>query len=115
MVNSIPQRGEVWMLELDPTRGHEQAGTRPALVLSFDRFNRSPSQLVFVCPITSRNRAINSHVLVEPPEGGLTMTSDIMTEQMRSVSQERLIRKMGVVSDETMREVEDKIRLLLGL
>ena len=110
-----PKRGEVWLLDFDPIIGHEQAGIRPGIVLSMDRFNRGPSSLMFVCPLTSRSRNLSFHLPVEPPEGGLTMTSYIMTDNLRSVSQERIIRRMGIVSDETMEEVEDKVRILLGL
>jgi len=115
MLSTPPKRGEIWMADLDPTRGHEQSGIRPVVILSVDRFNRSAATLVFVCPITSRNRNINSRVQIDPPEGGLTLTSYILTEQLRSITQERLIRKLGSISDETMEEVEDKVRILLGL
>ena len=42
---SRPQRGEVWRADLDPVRGHEQAGTRPILIISDDIFNNSPAQI----------------------------------------------------------------------
>lgn len=103
------------MMDFDPTVGHEQAGTRPAVILSINRFNRGSSDLVFACPLTSRHRNLSFYVPVEPPEGGLTTTSYVMTDNLRSSSQERLIRKLGVVSDETTREIEDKVRILLGL
>jgi mRNA-degrading endonuclease toxin of MazEF toxin-antitoxin module len=48
----------VWLVELDPVEGHEQAGRRPALVLSVDAFNASPAELVTVLPITSKVRAL---------------------------------------------------------
>ena len=51
---TAPQRGEIWMVDLDPTRGHEQAGMRPALVVSTDIFNASPAEMVTVLPTTSR-------------------------------------------------------------
>src|SRR5204862_2444879 len=53
-----PIRGEVWMLNFDPTRGHEQAGTRPALIISVDVFNAGPADLVIVLPITSRSKRV---------------------------------------------------------
>ena len=43
-----PARGEVWSVDLDPVRGHEQAGTRPALVVSVDEFNEGPADLVVI-------------------------------------------------------------------
>src|SRR5438128_11466126 len=48
-----PIRGEVWLIDLNPVRGHEQAGRRPALVVSDDLFNQGPAGLVIVLPITS--------------------------------------------------------------
>jgi mRNA interferase MazF len=111
----IPRRGEIWLLDFDPTRGHEQAGTRPALVLSVDRFNAGSANLVIVCPISSKNRSIRSHVVVEPPDGGLAMTSYIMTEHVRSVSRDRLVRRFGTLPTEALEAVEERLRILVGL
>lgn len=110
-----PLRGEIWLLDLSPTIGHEQSALRPALVISEDIFNSGPAGLVITCPITSKNRQIRAHLEVLPPEGGLAMPSYIMTEQVRTVSKNRLIRKTGRVSVATMEEVEDKLRIIVGL
>lgn len=110
-----PLRGEVWMINFDPTRGHEQAGTRPTLILSVDVFNAGPARLVVVLPITSRSKGVRSHVAVQPPEGGLSAISYIKCEDVRSVARERLHRRLGEISAKTMAEVEDKLRILLGL
>jgi mRNA interferase MazF len=113
--SQAPRRGEVWLLDFDPTKGHEQAGKRPALVLSVDLFNSGPAGLVIVCPITSRNRHIRSHVEIAPPEGGLHVTSYVMAEHIRSVSSERLVHRLGVVGATLVEAVEDRIRILLSL
>ncbi len=110
-----PLRGEIWMLNLDPTRGREQAGTRPALVISADLFNAGPTHLVIVLPITSRFKGARSHVAVPPDEGGLSVASYIKCEDVRSVSRERLYRRMGVVSSATLTEAENTLRILLNL
>ncbi len=110
-----PLRGEIWLLDFDPTRGREQAGTRPALVLSVDLFNSGPASLVIVCPVTSRNRKIRSHVEIIPPEGGLVVTSYILSEHIRSVTKDRLVRRLGSVSTATVEAVEERLRILLGL
>ena len=110
-----PRRGEIWMVDLDPTRGHEQAGRRPALVLSATMFNQGPAGLVVVLPITSKDKRIPLHVRVTPPEGGLQSASFIKCEDIRSVAAERLTRRWGEVSAETLREVEDRLRILLEL
>lgn len=112
---AAPARGEVWLLDLNPTRGREQAGTRPALVLSVDGFNQGPADLIVVLPITSKAKGIPFHVLVEPPEGGLCVTSFVKCEDIRSVSRERFLQRYGVVSAETLAAVADRVRILLDL
>lgn len=62
-----PSRGEVWMVDLDPTKGHEQAGRRPGLVVSVDLFNHGPADLVVLVPITSKAKGIPFHVEVNQP------------------------------------------------
>ena len=110
-----PLRGEVWLADLDPVRGHEQAGSRPALVISDDLFNQGPADLIIVIPITGARRGIPSHVRVKPPEGGLKKESYIMSEAIRSVAKSRLSRKLGQVSGRTILEAEDCLRILLNL
>ncbi len=110
-----PSRGEIWQVALDPTRGHEQAGQRPALVVSVDTFNYGPAGLVVVLPITSRHRGVPLHVQVSPPEGGLKRPSVILCDHIRSVATERLVRRLGTVSTATLTQVEDRLRILLGL
>jgi mRNA interferase MazF len=110
-----PARSEVWLVNLDPTKGREQAGRRPALILSVDQFNHGPAELVVVIPITSKAKGIPFHVSVNPPEGGLSQLSFIKCEDVRSISKERLIQRLGVVVDQTMDEVGDRVRILLGL
>ena len=109
------KRGEIWMANLSPTIGREQAGLRPVLIPSNDYFNQGFAQLVFAIPITSKDKKIRSHIAVFPPEGGLNLPSFIMCEAMRSVSKERLIKKLGIISSKTMEAVEDNLRILLDL
>jgi mRNA interferase MazF len=110
-----PSRGEVWMVDLNPTRGHEQTGRRPALILSVDPFNQGPAGLAVVLPITSQAKGIPFHVKVMPPEGGLDRESYVKCEDIRSISRERLIRRAGAVSPQTLHAVEDRLRILLNL
>jgi mRNA interferase MazF len=110
-----PSRGEVWLVDFDPTRGHEQAGRRPAVVLSADALNHSHAGLLIVLPVTSKAKQIRSHVKVAPPEGGFKTASYIKCEDIRSVAAERLVRRWGRVSPQTMRAVEQTVRILLEL
>lgn len=115
MTVSRPDRGDVWRVDLDPVRGHEQAGKRPALVISVDALNHSAAELAVVLPITSRDKGIRSHVRVPAQEGGLDRTSYVKCEDVRSVSVARMETRLGTVRAETLRAVEDRLRLLLGL
>lgn len=112
---SQPLRGEIWLATLDPTVGREQAGTRPALIISDDLFNQSHAELVVVLPITSKSKSIRSHVPVSPPEGGLQVASYIKCEDVRSISIQRFRRRLGKVSAKTMNEVEHRLRIILAL
>jgi mRNA interferase MazF len=112
---SEPSRGEIWLVDFDPTIGHEQAGLRPALVVSVDLLNHGPAGLAIVIPVTSRSKKIPIHVAIDPPEGGLTLTSYIKCEDIRSVSRERFGRKCGAISVQTMSLVQDKLSIILAL
>lgn len=115
MVQRQPSRGEIWFVDLNPVRGHEQAGKRPALVVSVDLFNSGPAGLVVVLPITTKDKGIPFHMEIYPPEGGLPEKSFIKCEDIRSISKERLLSLAGAVSLLTMAAVEDRIRILLNL
>jgi mRNA interferase MazF len=110
------RRGEVWLVKFDPVEGHEQAGVRPALVLSVDSFNASRAELVTALPLTSKPRPNNPfRVEVRPPEGGLSIVSYVIGEQMRTISTRRLVKPLGTIAGATMSKVADVVRVLLGL
>lgn len=108
-------RGEIWLADLNPIRGHEQAGRRPVLIVSVDPFNQSRADLVVVIPITSTLRNIPWHIVIRPPEGGLTNPSALLCEAVRSISKERLLTRWGAATPATLALVEDRLRMLMGL
>lgn len=112
---SAPSRGEIWLVDLNPTRGREQSGRRPALVISEDLFNHGPAGLVVVLPVTSTVRAIPTHVQISAPEGGLRNDSAVVCDAIRSISRERLSARWGAVSETTLARIEDVLRILLRL
>jgi mRNA interferase MazF len=110
------RRGEVWLADLNPTRGREQTGQRPILIVSADPFNQSPAGLVIAVPFTTRERGIPTHIEVRPPDGGLHDVSYAMCEQLRTLAADRLAsRPFGSVSSAVLHAVEDRLRLLLAL
>jgi mRNA interferase MazF len=113
---SLPNRGEIWLADLNPTRGHEQAGARPVLIISTNMLNHGPADLVFMLPLTRTDRRIPIHVPIDPPEGGVSARSYILCDAVRSIARERLgSRAWGSVSSSTLRKVEDTLRILMDL
>jgi mRNA interferase MazF len=103
-------------VRLDPVVGSEQAGERPALVISPDLINeRSP--VILIAAITSQKteRVYPFEALLDPPDGGLAVRSKVMLTHMRSVDKERLIGRYGKVSEKTMQRVEDALKIAAGL
>ncbi|MEW6624084.1 MAG: type II toxin-antitoxin system PemK/MazF family toxin [Bacillota bacterium] len=110
-----PSRGDVWQVSLNPVRGHEQAGRRPCLIISVDLFNHGPAGLVIIIPITTKYKGIPFHVEISPQEGGLKEKSYIKCEDVRSISLERLIERLGTVPEEKLAAVEERLKILMGL
>lgn len=110
-----PTRGEIWMADLNPVIGREQADVRPVVILSVAAFNQSGAELVIVLPLTSKDKGYPQHIAVSPPEGGLSVRSFIKCEDVRSISKEQLRELRGSVSLLTLQMVEDRVRLLIGL
>ncbi len=110
-----PSRGQVWQANLSPTKGPETHGTRPCLIITVDRFNHGPADLIVVLPLTTRDKGIPFHVLVNPPEGGLSKRSFIRCEEIRCISKQRLVEYMGDIAASSLEEVSDYVRILLAL
>jgi mRNA interferase MazF len=114
-MDRTPNRGEVWYANLGETVGHEQGGTRPALIISTSRFNRGASRLVIVVPFTSTIRDHPLRITVTPPEAGLRIRCQIQTDQLRAIAMDRLDRKLGKVRELTLALVENRVRDILDL
>jgi mRNA interferase MazF len=110
-----PSRGEIWLVDLNPVRGHEKSGRRPGLVISVNGLNYGAAGLVVIIPITTKAKGIPFHVEVSSYEGGLEHTSFIKCEDLRSISKDRLVSKFGKIEEDTLANVEDRLRILLGL
>ncbi len=112
----FPRRGDVYHAELDPVRGSEQGGRRPCLVIQNDIGNEH-SPVTIVTAISSRHlsRAYPTDVTIGAGEGGLPIPSRAILNQIRTVDKQRLGRRLGHLSDERMAEVDQAIRVSLGL
>ncbi len=111
-----PRRGEVYLVNFDPTIGREIKKTRPALILQNDIANRW-SPITIVAAITSRFIVplYPTEVLVKTPEGGLETDSVVLTNQIRSIDRARLMRKIGTLKPATTEAVNRALQISLGL
>ncbi len=116
MARPFPRRGELWLVDLEPVRGHEQGRTRPALVVSDDIFNGGPAGVVIVVPVTTkRTYRIPTHLPLDPPDGGLTRPSHLLCDQVRTISTERLLSRIGALPARTVQHAVSIIADLIGV
>ena len=97
--------GAVVWVELDPVRGHEQSGRRPAVVISTDAYNDSIPHLAVVLPVTSRDRGLPHHVRLEGPSLTLNYASYAMTEQPRAIDRQRVAGLAGEIDTPTLEAI----------
>lgn len=111
-----PKRGEVYLVNFDPTIGAEIQKTRPAIVLQNDVANRW-SPITIVAAITSHfeESLYPTEVLVNTHEGGLTVDSVVLLNQIRSIDKRRLVRRLGTLKQNTMTQVDRALMISFGL
>ncbi|GHU59993.1 mRNA interferase [Spirochaetia bacterium] len=109
-------RGEIWLIELDPTVGAEMRKTRPALVISDNAIGKLPLRVVV--PLTGWKEHFQSWpwlVRIESgAENGLGKASAADCFQIRSVSVDRMVNRLGVVEPEIVAQVQAAIELVIG-
>lgn len=113
-------RGEIRLVHLDPVQAGEADKRRPAVIVSNDGANATSARLrrgvVTVVPVTSNvERVYPFQVLLPKAESGLDRASKAQAEQVRSVSVERVAERLGSVPPRLMLDVDDALRLHLGL
>jgi mRNA interferase MazF len=111
-----PLRGEIYLVSFNPTIGAEIQKTRPATILQNDIANEY-SPMTIVPTITSQfeDKLYPTEVLIQPPEGGLTINSVVLLNQIRSLDKKRLVKRLGKLTDETMMLIDRAIQISLGL
>jgi mRNA interferase MazF len=109
-------RGDIIRVVLDPVRGHEQAGIRPAVILSPLLIN-TYSSTILVATLTSKrlDLIVPVEVLIEAPEGGLKLDSKVLIMQTRSIDKSRIIGAYGSLTEATMKRVDKAIAIATGI
>ena len=120
----MTSRGQIYFVNLEPTRGREQAGRRPVLVVSADAINRQPLVVTVVVGTRSANvaRDYPTNVRVSARETGLPSDTLFLCFQVRSLDSSRFLEPKtgqpllaGTMPPSRMKEVDEALRLVLGL
>lgn len=107
------KKGDIYEIFLDPVIGSEQAGRRPAVIISGNLANKHLNTVI-VCPLTSQLKNYRGNLILEPSEeNGLSKTSEVMTVHIRSVSKERLVKKLGTLEVEDLDVIEEALSKIL--
>ncbi|VVB81886.1 PemK-like, MazF-like toxin of type II toxin-antitoxin system [uncultured archaeon] len=110
------KRGDVWLVALDPTIGHEIKKSRPAIIIQNDLGNKY-SPITIIAPITSQGmeKAYPIEVPLTRKNSGLDTESKVLLNQIRAIDKRRLIRKLGKLDEDTLAQVDEAIKISLGL
>ena len=112
----IPKRGEIYLVNFDPATGAEIRKSRPALILQNDIANRY-SSVTIVAAITSFSdkdgKTYPTEVFIGVSEGGLDNDSITLLNQIRTIDKRRLVKKLGVLKDKTMAQIDKAIQISL--
>jgi mRNA interferase MazF len=92
------RKGEIWLADLEPIKGSKQGKTRPIVIISGNTMNEHFS-VVITCPLSSIVKNFAGCVVIpKTKSNGLSCDSEIITFQVRSISKERLLKKLGVIT-----------------
>lgn len=110
------RRGDIFLVDLSPVVGTEQAGLRPALVIQVDKANTASPHTIII-PFTTKIRRVTlpSHVMMAAGAGGLPEDSILLCEQIRVIDKRRLVRRLGSIGQEHLGEVGRALMTVLGL
>ena len=109
------KRGDVFVVNFDPTPGAEAKKARPAVVVSND-INNLHSPIISISPVTSNVKRVYSfEVEIPVKSGGLVKRSKVMVNQTRAVDKIRLVKKIGSLSEKIMKQVDRALMLHYGL
>ena len=106
-------RGEIRWADLNPVRGHEQAGLRPVMILSHDIFNERSGTVIAVA-ITSQPQKAGFPLTLELKAGYLPKKSWIKISQIRTLATERIGKRIAIASDEELNRVVEGLNEILG-
>ena len=110
------KRGEIFLVNLEPVKGREQGGVRPVLIIQNDISNQySPLTIVAAITSTIKSKKFVTNIPITKNKTGLDKDSIILLNQIKTVDKSRIIKKIGSLDKETMKEVEKALKISLDL
>ena len=108
---------EIWLADLNPQIGTEPGKTRPVLVVQTNLLNKIPHPSTIVCPLTTNVKKDSEILRVHLKKGmaKLHQDSDIMIDQIRSIDNKRLIKKVGDLPRELIELIKENIQIIMDL
>lgn len=110
-----PKRGEIFVADLEPGFGREFRKKRPALIISNNLFNETFPTVVAIPFSSIVPEFVGPDVVKFPKQKGLEKKSALITTQVRAIDKSRLTKKMGKISKQRLLEVEEAVKLVLGI
>src|SRR5690554_875210 len=110
-------QNEVWIADLNPRMGTEAGKTRPVLVVQTNLLNKIPHPSTVICPITTNihKEADILRVHLKKGTANLLENCDVMVDQIRTIDNRRLIRKIGSIPIDIISKVKENIMIVLDL
>jgi len=98
---------EIWYANLNSTKGSEQSGFRPIVIISGNMLN-TYLNVVIACPLSSKIKNYKGNIVLHPDtKNGLEMPSEVMIFHLRSISKERLVKKIGEITEDELNELKE--------
>ncbi|MAY83851.1 MAG: transcription elongation factor GreAB [Flavobacteriales bacterium] len=109
------KKAEIWNARLGDTKGSEQKGYRPVLIVSGDLLN-TYAPVIWVCPLTTKIKDYHGDLILKPnKKNGLKEKSEVLAMHMRSISRDRLVNKIGKISTSKLEELRGSLNEILNM
>lgn len=107
------KQGDIWYANLNPIKGQEQSGIRPIVIISGNLLN-THLNIVICCPLTSKIKNYKGNLVLQPTtKNKLKQTSEILTFHIRSISKERLTKKIGEITTEEIHKIKQTMNEIM--
>lgn len=107
------KQGTIWYANLNPSKGNEQRGIRPVVIISGNAMNDHMG-ICIVCPLTSKVKGYAGCLVLEPDDkNNLSQRSEVLTFQIRTISKSRLANEIGTVTEEQLETIKTSLQEIL--